>query len=143
MQQPPRPTRHPQSNRGTPIQACRLLLTPLLLHACSNSSCSGPLTESLVTQRISQLKCALHNMFARAAKEYLQHMQAHMEVDVEDEGVRRGVTGGSDDEEGAPGKDKLGDLLKRDTAEVRVGNGAVNAVHFCFNIPAHLVCRLW
>jgi len=46
-------------------------------------------------------------------------MQAHMEVEVEDEGARRGVTGGSDDEAGPSGKDKLGDRLKRETAEVR------------------------
>jgi len=44
-------------------------------------------------------------------------MQAHMEVEVEDEGTRRGVTGGSDEEEGA-GVDKLGERLKRETAEV-------------------------
>eukprot|EP00983_Pelagomonas_calceolata_P103068 1158877-Pelagomonas_calceolata.AAC.4 len=52
-------------------------------------------------------------------------MQAHMEVEVEDEGARRGVTGGSDDE-GDAGKDKLGEKLKRDTAEVST---AVDVMH--------------
>lgn len=42
-------------------------------------------------------------------------MQAHMVVEEEDEGTRRGVTGGSDDE----AEDKLGQRLKRETAEVR------------------------
>lgn len=48
-------------------------------------------------------------------------MQAHMmEEEVEDEATRRGVTGGSDEEEGTSGKDALGERLKRETAEVSV-----------------------
>ncbi|KAF5837154.1 WD40-repeat-containing domain protein [Dunaliella salina] len=57
----------------------------------------------------------------RLAKEYLQNMQAHMEVEEEDEGARRGVTGGSDDE-GDAGKDKLGEKLKKETAEVALSD---------------------
>jgi len=50
-------------------------------------------------------------------------MQAHMDEEVEeDEAARRGVTGASDDEEGAgaPAKDRLGERLKREHAEVCV-----------------------
>lgn len=137
--------RHAAAAAAALRRAVRACAARRLLVPCAHARCACPSVRARAsmparTTRVPQpQRCAapmrattptraLLRAVPTAAKEYLQQVQAHMEEE-EEEGVRRGVTGGSDEDEeaGPSGKDALGDRLRQEVAEVRGAGGCGGA----------------